>query len=184
MVFLIGVGILALACYILGTKVIPPIHDYNTEKSDHLKSTCTLRYTNVTGTKVCSYPIRCPDDDEDEGPCLEEGSFSCVQISVSYKTLNSTVVNAELFRSFKDARETDFECSAYECEHSERIFDYKNDTENAGSFKCHYNPNKPHFVYKDVAKRLDIVTNVIFLILGLIFIILAVAAVICLCRRT
>ena len=65
-VFLIGVGILALACYILGTKVIPPIHDYNTEKSDHLESTCTFRYTNITQTKSCSYPIRCPDDDDDD----------------------------------------------------------------------------------------------------------------------
>ena len=115
---------------------------------------------------------------------MQEGSFSCIQISASYQTLNSTVRNAQLYRSYKDARETDFECSAYECEHSGRIFEYKNDTENAGSFKCHYNPNKPQYVYKDVTESEDIVPNVIFLVLGLIFIVLALAAVICLCRRT
>ena len=183
-VLLIGVGILALACYILGTKVIPPIHDYNTEKSDHQESICTFRYTNITGTKTCSYPIRCPDDDE-EGPCMQERSFPCIQIYVSYQTLNSNVaVNAELYRSYKDARETDFECSAHECEHSGRISAFKNDTENVGSFNCHYNPNKQQYVYKDATKNSDIVPNVIFLVLGLIYIVLTVAAVICICRRT
>ena len=68
---------------------------------------------------------------------------------VSYVDGNKSMINAQLFRSFRDAKHTDYQCAAYKCQHSGDILTYGESLKKIYSIKCFVNPNKPHYVYTD-----------------------------------
>ena len=70
-------------------------------------------------------------------------------VIVSYEDGNKSMINAQPFRSFRDAKHTDYKYAAYECQHSGDILTYGENLKKMDSIKCFVNPNKPHYGYTD-----------------------------------
>ena len=54
--FICAVAI-TMGAVLLAIEAVPGLHDYNKEKEYHLETTCTLRYTNITGTRDCTFQV-------------------------------------------------------------------------------------------------------------------------------
>ena len=121
-VFLVG-GI-----FTLGQHAVSEFQNYRKEDYNHVSTSCVMESVNVSAVRDCTY---------DE----IHSTFPCVQVTVSYKAS----VKGRLFRSSEDARDTQHQCLAYECEKSGIIYTYVNSLNS--EFECFYNPEKPYFVY-------------------------------------
>ena len=164
-----------MGALLLAFGAVPGLQDYYRERDYHLTSTCSLRYADITGSRHCSYTVRenCHrTHDYDDDGCDHRtyfGSYQCVEIWVSFEDTNGTMSKARLFRSYRDAKKTDFECTAYECQYSERILDFKEDIESMKTFKCHYDPDQLEYVYRDDASLSSVI---IYFVVGILLIIL------------
>ncbi len=90
--------------------------------------------------------------------------FTCMQVLAHYTSTNGTVMNAELFKSHKQARETDFDCSVLECRSPKKVHEFVKDLRRKESFgmECHYHPEEPQYVYIDTYEA----TSLCFDLLG------------------
>ena len=167
--FICAVAI-TMGTVLLAIEAVPGLQDYNKEKEYHLEAMCTLRYTNITGTRDCTFRVteNCHRDDGCDHRTFY-GSYKCVEISVTFEDTDGTIQNAHLFRSYRDAKRTDFECTAYECQFSGRILDFKEDMESVDTFSCHFNPSQPEYVYRDDASLGPVV---IYFVAGILLIVL------------
>ena len=68
-------------------------------------------------------------------------------MTISYKHGNNSVIHAQLFRSYREGKQTTFQCAAYECQYSEDILAFAKDLKGMENIKCFYHPEKPAHVY-------------------------------------
>ena len=61
--------------------------------------------------------------------------------------VNGTLHYPELFRSFADAKTTDFECALYECKNAEDIPGYIKSLTDKKTVACYYRPGNQKQVY-------------------------------------
>ena len=113
---------------VLGQHAVSEFQNYRKEDHHHVSTSCVMESVNVSALRDCTY---------DE----MHSTFTCVQVTVSYKGS----VKGRLFRSSEDARDTQQQCLAYECEKSGSIYTYVNNLNS--EFECFYNPERPYFVY-------------------------------------
>ncbi len=60
---------------------------------------------------------------------------------------NGTLHNPMLYRSYADAKKTDFECMLYECENAEDIPGYIERLIERVTLECYYRPGNEEHVY-------------------------------------
>ena len=73
-----------------------------------------------------------------------------MKIFVSYKSADGTIRRAELFRSYQDAEDTDYQCSVKNCRYSEYVRQYSSDFTKSDAVRkvpCAYHPSEPEYVY-------------------------------------
>ena len=120
---------------LLGKKAVPEFQNYRKEEQYHVRTQCIIESVNVSTVNDCTYDV-----DEEE----IHSTYPCVQVIVSY----DGSVKGHLFRSTEDAKDTQHQCVAYECEKSGSIFTYVDNL--TSEFGCFYNPQKPYFVYLEL----------------------------------
>ena len=77
-------------------------------------------------------------------------NFTCLKIFVSYTSAGGTITRAELFRSYQDAEDTDYQCSVYNCRYPEYVHQYSSDLAKSGAVRkvpCAYHPSEPEYVH-------------------------------------
>ena len=135
----------ATGCILFGLISVPHLKHLLEEERHHIGTTCCLIYTNMTGEMDCTY--------NDENNSRKKNSFQCLRVVVSYVDLNSSFILAEMFRSYQDAMETDFGCSAYNCADPSKIFEYFREVNEAKRFQCFYHPDRLEYVYFNTANH-------------------------------
>ena len=131
---------------------VPLLRKYLQEERHHISKTCALKSIEDSETRSCSYRYwtycrnRRLDCRFDE---VRHGRYVCWKVVVSYEDENKSMVKAQLFRSFRDAKHTDYQCAVYECQHSGKILTYGENLKKMDNVKCFTNPNKPQYVYME-----------------------------------
>ena len=101
---------------------------YFTERYYHTEAKCHVdKIENLGLTLTSQEPYR---------------NYTCLQVSVSYEHLNKSVISARLFRTYHDAMETKYKCTA-----DGPIFPFAESLEKKRNFTCFYDSRNPHFVY-------------------------------------
>ena len=182
--------VICIVCFFVSAIVLGAhgglkFHDYLQEERHYVKTTCNLKSVDETELKDCTYYYT---EECHHGSCRvnewRDTRYRCVKAVVSYAWNNKSVVAAALFRSYQDAEKTDYECAAYECEHSDDILQFANDLEVMHTFQCYSHPGKPDHVYIDsgVVKSDWLIFFFVFeLSLAAVFCIAVCACCICCC---
>ncbi len=128
------------------------------------------------GSKSCSY-----DKPEKGKGRIRTGSYECHAVNATILSDNG-VISTSVYRSYPDAKTTDFKCALYECEMSYTIQTFINDLKQKNSSDCYYK--------KDILKTVYIETEAhsnveVMLALFIFFIVLGVICVIiiCICHK-
>ena len=150
-----------IGCFVLGFDAVPDLKNFLEEELYHVETTCHLISGNKTEVRDCTYIENCGDD------CTRERkiSFQCLRVWVSHKDSNSNIIITEMFRSYQDAVKTDFECSAYECVDSSKIFEYFREVNEVKKFQCFYHPERLEYAYFGTANHSLVIFTFVFEIL-------------------
>ena len=151
-------------CTFLATAGVPDLKHFLEEEIHYVETSCRLISANKTGPRACTEGKR-------------ESQFQCLRVLASYEDSNSSIIIAEMFRSNKDAKETDFECSAYECTEPAEIDEYFREVNESESFQCFYHPDRLEYVYFDTENH----SLVIFLFVLYVLLIVMPLALLCVC---
>ena len=149
--------------------------------------TCTLKYVDDSETRSCTYRYLggcrakrgCKIDE------IRRRGYACLNVLVSYEYGNKSTMNAQLFRSFRDAKHTDYQCAAYECQDSGDILTYGENLKKMDNIKCFTNPNHPQYVYMQSSAD-NAGWNIFFFAFELILLLVMIAVLLFLimgCRR-
>ena len=88
-----------------------------------------------------------------------------------------------LFRSYADAKASDFKCAIHECRDREGVRDYIQNFENKSTFTCYYNPANIHHAHAETGDKTQILTVfvllIMFTVLGGIFDIMLLLFLLC-----
>lgn len=128
-------------------------HKYVQEERHHTRTICTFKSIDDSETKACTYRYQSQCYRRYKGRCrideIREDRYLCLKVSVSYEHTNSSLIHARLFRTYRDAKHTSFQCAAYECPHSKDILKFTEDLEEMDHIECFYHPEKPTHVFMD-----------------------------------
>ena len=142
------IGLIA-TCALFFAHGVPSFHKYLQEERHHVSKTCTLKSVDMTETRSCTYRYLggcrakrgCKIDE------IRRRGYVCLNVLVSYEDGNKSTMDAQLFRSFRDAKRTDYQCAAYECEHSGGHIDIWRKLEENEQYKMLHKSNHPQYVY-------------------------------------
>ena len=138
-----------LGCFYMAAYGEPDLKRLLEEERHHVETICRLISANKTEARDCTYWEDCGNGYTSE----RKSSFQCLRVWVSYNDSNSSIIISEMLRSYQDAVETDFECSAYECEDPSKIFKYFRKVNEAKILQCFYHPERLEYVYFDTANH-------------------------------
>ena len=151
-----------LGCVLLVQYGVPNLKHLLEVESQFVEIMCRLIFVKKRGLKACTYD-------------KEESYFQCLLVLVSYEDSNSSSITAEMFRSYQDAMDTNFECSAYECANPSKIYEYSREVNGSKGFQCFYHPERLEYVYFDPENR----SQVMSVFISLLFIILIPVTLYC-----
>ena len=143
------IGLIA-TCALFFAHGVPLFHKYLQEERHHVSKTYALKSVDDSETRSCTYRYQ-RNCRAKSGTCeideIRRRGYVCLNVLVSYEDGNKPMMDAQLFRSFRDAKRTDYQCAAYECEHSGDVVEYGENLKKMDSIKCFTNPNQPQYVY-------------------------------------
>ncbi len=90
--------------------------------------------------------------------------FDCYTLNASM-IVNGTEHRPKLFRSYADAKATDFQCALKECRGASGIRGYVKSMMSKSSFECYYRPDNVNHVYVESGDWNQILTQFIVLII-------------------
>ncbi len=126
---------------------------------------CKLYFTDK---RKCTYVVDCGES------CIrvEHSEFECYIITVSMMD-NGTVHFPTLYRSYADAKATNFQCALKECRGAAGIPDYVQSITSQSSLECYYRPGNVDRVYVESGDWNHILSQfivlIIFTVIGGIF---------------
>ena len=149
----------------LKEKAGPDLSDYLDKERHFTDTVCNVQNVGISRKINCTYVQQFSCLYQKHCDRVIKKTYDCMHIIVTYKHLNSTAVQARLFRTSKDADLTRYRCSAYECKESDKIGDFVKTVKSEDSIGCHYNPSQPQYVYIDTNDAFYVMISFIFAIL-------------------
>ena len=122
---------------------VPTLHRYLQEDRHHIRTKCTIGAVDDSETQSFQYRYykgwlfyhgTCHEEETRQSP------FLCIKVMVSYQFTDNSILHAQLFRSYQDAKYTGYQCTACGCGHSE-------DLKRMDNLTCFFHPGEPQYVY-------------------------------------
>ena len=109
------------------------------------------------------------------------GSYDCHAVDATIES-DTGITSTSVYRSYPDAKTTDFKCALYECELSYIIQSFIKELKGKNSSDCYYKNDDLEIVYIQTEGHSNVVVMmalfIFFIVLGVIIVI-----VICICHR-
>ncbi len=115
-----------------------------------------------TGDRKCSYIYTSSCDND--GCAMVTDYYPCYTLNTTI-VINGTVHTPQLYRSYTDAKVTDYECALYECKTAGNIPGCIKELEGRLNIECYYRLGNERHVYIETVDGTRILTQFIIVII-------------------